>query len=143
MVIKLLSVQIPNFWEAIKLAVVKADEVDEKDQQSYLNELLHALLNDKAQCFVRLDDERKLIGILITRIMENKQSGEQYLFLQVLYSWQFQKPETWLKEFEIVKDFAKSTNCKYLSCTSNNKRAWEIYASIGLTEQSRQYTYRL
>lgn len=143
MVIRLIPKQVPQFWESIKYAVKNADCDEGTDFPAYCNELLHSLLNEKAQCFVRLDEERKLIGVLVTRIMENKQTGEQYLYLQALYSWQFQRPEVWLKEFEILKDFAKSTNCKYLSCTSSNKRAWEIYASIGLTEQSRQYTYRL
>ena len=74
MIIKIVSKQIPYFWNAIKYTVKEAGEVNEKDFQPYCNELLQALLSDKAQCFVRLDDKRILEAVLITRIMENRQA---------------------------------------------------------------------
>ena len=85
--IKLLATQIPTYWELIKHIVCKVDEISEKDLQPYLNELLHALLNSKAQCFINLDDKKIVIGVLITRLMIDKITGEKYLFIQNAYSF--------------------------------------------------------
>src|SRR5574343_1264333 len=139
MIIKLLSTQIPVFWEAIKFTVKEADEVDEKDLQPYLNELLHSLLNDTAQCFVRLDDERRLTALLISRIMADKVTGEKYLFLQCLYSWQKQPDTVWTQETDFVKKFAESVGCKYLSFTSRNEAMFKLGEKIGFEEKYRTF----
>lgn len=143
MIIKLIPQQIPMFWEAIKYTVKMADEVDDKHIGSYSNELLHALLNEKAQCFVRLSNERVLEALLITRIMENKQTNERYLYAQALYSWQVKPMGQWAEDFEQVLKFARKAGCKYVHCQSRNPRMWEIYKNIGLSEDSRHYTVQI
>jgi hypothetical protein len=143
MVIKLIPHQIPMFWDAIKFSVKSANEIDDKDFQSYCNELLQALLNEKAQCFVRLSETRVLEALLITRVMENKQTGNTYLFAQSLYSWQIKPMSQWEGDFKFVLDFAKNAGCKSVSCQSRNPRMWEIYERIGMTETSRTYTINI
>ena len=71
-IFRLLPVQIVPFWEAIKFACKEADEVKKEEMSNYFNELLQALLSDKAQVFIVLDDKRILHSIAITRITFNK-----------------------------------------------------------------------
>jgi hypothetical protein len=143
MIIKLLSVQIPKFWDALKFAVTKADEVESKDLQPYLNELLHALLNDKAQCFVALSDERTLKGVLITRVMLDKATGEKFLFIQSVYAWEKLSKEAWQGYYDLIISFSTNEKCKYLSLNSRNPAVWKLVESYSFTERLRTYTLNI
>ena len=140
MTINLLASQIPMFWEAIKFAVKKADGID---SPKYFNNLLQALLNNKAQCFVRLSEDRRLIGICITRVLADRLTDEQYLYVQSLYSWKYEPDEIWQKDFDLLKATARKLNCKYVGCTSSSSRMFDVYQSVGLIEQMRIYSVRV
>jgi len=141
MVIKILPTQIPQLWEIIKFAVTRADEVESKDLQPYFNELLHALLSDKAQCFVRLDDNRILLLLMITRISVDKITGRKSLFIQALYSWKNVEDKEWQDDYNFVKEFAKHEQCKLISFESRNLRIWQLGETLGFKESLR--TFRL
>lgn len=143
MIIRILSPQIPYFWDAIKTTVKEADEVDDKVLQPYLNELLNALLSDTAQCFVRLDDNKVLIALLVTRIMVDKVTGEKYLYLQSLYSWQKPEDGIWQRDVQFVMDFAKQQDCKYISCQSRNEAVWDLAERLGFVEKTRVFDLRI
>ena len=143
MIIRLLSVQIPVFWNAIKMTVKEADEVDEANLQPYLNELLHALLNDTAQCFIRLDENKTLIALLVTRVMVDKVTGEKYLYLQSLYSWKKPEDGIWQRDVQFVMDFAKQQECKYISCQSRNEAIWNLVEQLGFAEKTRVFDLRI
>lgn len=140
--IKLLASQVPIYWELIKYIAVKVDEVDGKDLQPYLNELLHALLNEKAQCFVSLDDKRIVVTIFITRLMIDKITGEKYLFIQNMYSFKATDNETREQESVFLKEFAKKEQCTYMSLRSRNKRIWELAELNGYKEKARVFEFR-
>ena len=141
--IKLLPAQIPQQWELIKYITVKVDEVDEKDLQPYLNELLHALLNGKAQCFLGLSEKRNITGVWITRLMIDKITGEKYLFAQILYSFKFVDDESRKQEIDFIKEFARKEQCSYISFRSRNKRIWKIGEMNGFRENFRTFSFRL
>jgi hypothetical protein len=143
MIIKLLSGQIPTFWEAIKFGATQADEVDEKDLQPYLNELLHALLSDKAQCFVGLDDKRSLVGVLVTRIGIDKITGDKFLFIQSVYTWERLEDSVWKETYDLFSQFALKEQCKYLSFSSRNPAIWDRTEKLGFKERTRTYTLQL
>jgi len=143
MIIRLLSTQIPQAWELIKFACVKADEVNNGDMPHYFNELLHALLSDKAQCFVKLDDERKILALLITRIMIDKITGRKSLLIQALYSWKSVDDKEWQDGFNFVKEFAKHEQCKRISFESRNPRVWQLTETLGFRENLRRFTLNM
>ena len=143
MIIKILSKQVPIFWEAIKSASVQADEVDRKNYQAYLNELLHALLSDKAQCFIRLSEERILLFILITRFQIDKVTGNKNLFVQSLYSWKKIDEETLQDAGNLVKNFAKREGCSHLFFESRHERVWQFAESLGFRECLRRFIFDL
>ena len=110
LIIRILPTQVVKLWETIKYGVVLADEVNEEERYIYLNELLHALLNEKAQCFVRLSDDRRLLAMLITRFQVNKITGDKELYLQGLYSWEAVNDEVWQHDMDFVKEFEDVRN---------------------------------
>lgn len=142
-IIKLLPIQIPFMWETLKFVATKADEVDKKELQPYLNELLHALLSDKAQCFVRLDEKRTLLALLITKIMGNKRTGEKYLYIQCLYSFQLVDDSIWRKDMIFIRQFADKEKCSYISFDSRNTKVQEIGRMLGFEEVNRNFSMKL
>jgi hypothetical protein len=143
MILKILASQVPTFWEAIKFAALSADEVEEKNRQAYLNEILHSLLSDKAQCFVFLDDDRVLIGLMVTRVQVDKITDEKALLLQALYVWKRPDTQVWIDGFNYVKQFALSQECKSFSFSSRNPALWARAAEFGAIEKTRTFTLQL
>lgn len=141
MLVKLIAPQIPVFWETIKFGCQKSDIVHPKNYQAYFNELLHALLSDKAQCFVRLDEKRTIIGVQITRIKGNKITGEKTLFSQSVYSFQSEGQKVWAEDFKSLIDIAKARDCKSITFETSNEKLISIVRRIGCKEITRTYEY--
>ena len=143
MIIRLLALQIPIFWETIKFVAKSADEIDEKELQPYCNELLQALLSDKAQCFVILDEKRMLTAMAISRVLGNKITGQKYLYIQCLYGFQVIDDSKWIEGFDLMRRFAESEGCSYVSFDSRNSRVWDIGRVLGCQEARRTFTLKL
>lgn len=142
-IVRILPIQVPRLWEAVKFACVQADEVKKEDIPSYLNELLHALLNEKAQCFIRLDEDRSLLALMVTRIMGDKITGKKQLLLQCLYSFKTVDYDVWTRDWKLVMDFAKAEKCEYISFESKHPRIWEIGESLGFQETFRRFVFEV
>lgn len=142
-IVKLLPAQIPQFWELIKHITVKVDEVDERDLQLYLLELLHALLNDSAQCFVGFDDKKAVTTVLITRLMMEKITGVKYLFIQNMYSFRPSGNETREKQSAFLKEFARREQCVYIFLKARHERIWELAKANNFEEDFRAFKFRL
>ena len=142
-VYRLISVQIPMFWDAIKFACVKSDEVDEKNYSAYFNELLHALLSDKAQCFVMLDTGKILHSIAISRITTNPILGRKELLLQCVYSMHTMNTEELMRNLKVLVDLAKKEKCNAVTFNSRNPRVWEMAKLSGCKERTRNFVYEL
>ena len=138
-IIQVLPTQIPAIWEQIKFSAIKADEINMKDLQPYLNNLLHELLNGKAQCFIRLDDNRNLLALLVTNLSYDKITSETFLYLKCIYSFQLADDETWARDMRFVVRFAKKEGCSYISFDSRHQRIYEINERLGFKEVSRKY----
>ena len=142
MIVKLIPKQIPTFWEVIK-SCSKEDYLLPEAYQSYYNELLHALLSYKAQCFVQLDKDRLLTWITITRLQGDLATGEKALKLQAMDFWmpaQNINPEEYM---DILKKFAKQEGCSRITFETSNKIVMEKVQTFGFVERVRQFDYRL
>ena len=143
MVIKLIQQQIPLFWETIKYTCKQADVLTQENYQPYFNELLHALLSDKAQCYVRLDEKRTIIGVLVTRIMGNRVTGEKEFKLQSAYSFRSEAQDVWRQDFNTVLDVAIKLKCTKITFETNNPKLASLGMSVGCKECSRSYEYMI
>ncbi|MDP2159444.1 MAG: hypothetical protein Q8K02_03110 [Flavobacterium sp.] len=135
--------QIPSFWETIKFCCVQADEVESKDLQPYFNELLHSLLNEKSQCFVKLGDDKTLLALSVTRILIDKITGQKSLFIQILYSWKRFEDKEWQEGFNFIKEFAEHEQCKYIYFEPRNPRIWEMAEFLGCQESNRKFIFNI
>ena len=141
--LRLLPKQVPFFWDAIKFASVQADEVDKVDMPAYLLELLHALLSDKAQCFVRLDENRTLVALLITRVLLDKITSEKYLSIQILYSWKTSGIRNREEDYIFVRQFAETEGCCYVSAATRQEAVYSLATQLGFKERLRTYIMRI
>jgi len=137
---RLPATQIVPFWEAIKFACVQADEVKMEDRADYFNELLQALLSDKAQVFVVLDSKRILHTIAVTRIIFNKVNLKKELLIQCLYSMTPMDNAAAIKYFSFAAEFARKEGCTRIVYNSRNPRIWELAALNGCQEQYRSFS---
>lgn len=137
----LLPNQIPMFWEAIKFACASADEVNPRDYTSYFNELLHALLSSRAQCFAVLTDEKILRNIAVTRINVDKITGKKELLLQCLYFAESLDESDITKYFGFIVEFAKSESCTAITFNTRNSRIWQIANLLGCDLKYKVFTY--
>lgn len=140
-VIRLLSTDIPRYWELIKFTVAKTNEVHERTFQAFFNELLHALLNNKAQCFVRIGDDNKITTVYVTRILEDKITGGKYILIQSLYSFRPQRGDVRMEELTFMQEFAEAEGCERCVYESNNPRVWKIGEMYGAKEDYRVFSY--
>jgi len=140
---RVLCMQVPVFWEAIKYCCVQADEVPEKSRPLYFSKLLQDLLSDKAQCFLVMDGEKILRSIAITRIIGNNVTGEKELEIQCLYSMDKISNSEIRKYWSFVWDFAVKESCEEVVFSSRNPRIWELAREVNFTEKIRRYSYRV
>jgi hypothetical protein len=140
---RLLPLQIPQFWEAIKFACENADGVKKEYMQQYFNELLQALLSDKAQCFIVLDEKRVLHSIAVTRVIIDKFFARKDLHIQCLYSLSKMPDEALMEYFNFISSYAKQEECKAVTYNSANPRIWEIAGAVSSIEQYRSFVYFL
>lgn len=134
--------QIPSAWNAIKYAAATANmnKISNEELPVYLNKLLASLLNETSQCFLRLDEEKQLSAIALTRVNQDATSGERSLFIICLYSFKMVEEGQWKSDMEELKEFAKQSNCKRITFYSNNQRIYDLAESLGFTEYYRCFT---
>jgi hypothetical protein len=128
--------QVPMLWEAIKFSVVSSNNIEKEYMENYLNRLLYNLLSGKSQCFVRLDEERKLEAIAITNLATDAISDEKVLFVSCLYSFKKSPLDAWLEGMELLRSFANEQDCKAITCRVVNEKAAELCKSLGMKHRS-------
>lgn len=139
MAIQLTPDQIPRFWEAIKWASVNSDYVEVEHRQTYLNHLLYLLLSGKAQCFVRLDEERKLKAIAITKVVVDEMTGKKGLLIRNVYSFQSHPTNEWIDDLNDLVKLAKKQDCSSIYAWSNNPQVERLAKSVNLKELTKSY----
>ena len=143
MLIRLLPSQIPTVWNHIKYAVSKVMQLSGDDYTRYIVKLIHSLLTEKSQCFVRLNDERKLTGVTITKIVVDNYTKERKLIIDIVYSYEHIDENEWQSYFEIIRDFAVKNNCVEMETNSGVARVHQIANMTGFVEKTRTYSLKL
>ncbi len=143
MIIKLTPPQIVEYWEMIKFSYVKGDLVPDDKRQKILNSLLQELLSEKAQCFLRITDDRQMIALMITKIMISQASGDKFLYVQCIFSFRTVPNTEWQIDWDFIQAFAKQEDCKYIDAESSNAQIFTILSQLGAKELYRTFRFQV
>ena len=145
LLIKLLATQVtqPELWDAVKSAVKKAGEAGEiplEHYPAYFNALLNGLLSDNVQCYLRMSDDKRLLGLFITEMKFNKITNEKFFHFLALRSWEKTTEADWIKIREMFEKIAKNEGCVYISFETKNPNMMDIAKKyLGFRESSRNF----
>ena len=143
MIIKLTSAQIPEYWELIKYAYAKGDLIPRDCMPNAFNSILHSLLSDKSQCFLRISDDRQIIALMITRIILTTYTKDKILFIQCIFSFRKVADSEWQIDWKFVQNFAKKENCKYIEAESANTQIYSMLSQLGVKEFYRVFRLQI
>ena len=144
MIIRLTPKDITKHWDVIKYALIRGDLITPDHRAEVLNDMLHELLCEKAQCFFRFDsEERKIQAILITKIQQNKRTLEKFLYIQCIYSFLIVDDTIWKSDWKFIEAFAREVECRSILANSSNPRIFEILAKLNIKESYRTFIYNL
>lgn len=137
MITRVLPNNIPKIWEVIKFTTSKTSGLEGNELQLYHIDLLHNLLNNKSQCFVRFDEDRKITAVEISRIVSDEITKEKTLFLESLYSFVSVSVDEWQSNIDFIRKFAEKQECKKITTYTRISRVYDIVESIGFKERFR------
>lgn len=140
MLIRLIPAQIPTMWDAIKFASAKATILQESELPKYLNKLLHDLLSSKAQCFAKLDGDRRLTGIIITKLLVDNLTDEKILEVENLYSFEPVSKEQWMEGLGIIGRFAVASGCVRIVTFATTDKVYDILKMMGFRERYKCFS---
>lgn len=140
MLIRVLPTQIPNVWDQIKFASKTVLGLNKEKFQDYCVRLIHQLLSDRAQCFVRLNDKRRLQAIFVTRVIEDYYTKEKSLFFDFAYSTEAVTLPVWENDLDKLKKFANSIGCKKIEGCTAVPRLKNILTNLGFDETTTTYS---
>jgi len=144
MIIRLTPKDITKHWDVIKYALIRGDLITPDHRTEVLNDMLHELLCEKAQCFFRFDsEERKIQAILITKIQQNKRTLEKFLYIQCIYSFLIVNDTIWQSDWKFIEAFAREVKCRSILANSSNPRIFDILAKLNVKESYRTFIYNL
>lgn len=137
MTLRILSVQIVKFWDLIKYAIGQVEKVGVDEELEVYNRLFAALLSDKAQCFIAYDDDIDSVrAVCITEIRYDELRAIKSLHIRCLYSFKASSNDTWVKEFEYMRELAKNEGCSKITFETSNPKIKSIARDIGAIEVS-------
>lgn len=114
MLTKLLPDQISAFWDVIKYAIEESLPPTVSENPDKMNRILMSLLSDKAQCWVSYTinkEQRKLEGIIITRVSYDDVSDTKNLLIYCLYGYGNVGRANILSGFKTLVKYASSRDC--------------------------------
>ena len=137
MKIKILPHQVPRFWETVKFSYQEVEQIPAYRQPAFYTSVLHDLMSHKATLWIRMDENRTLIGLVITRIMADKVMGEKYMRIDTIYSWKKLEIGEWETDLMTLYEFAKQQECSYIQSYSSNPKILEYVKHLGFKEVAR------
>lgn len=136
MTTRLLSTQIPQFWEYIKYALSQVERFGSDDESlGAYNRVFASLLNDKSQCFL-MQNDKGLKALMITEIMEDLITSKRTLNIRCLYAFTPVTNEEWRSDIGVLLDVAKVAKCSKIIFQTSNARIEGIAKMVGFTQRS-------
>jgi len=139
MIIKVPLNQIKEYWEVIKYSAIQADAVADEHVGLYSLDLLYDLLNEKAQCLISFEDNRKINRVLIISFLVDEIRNKKTMFFRTLYSFHRGSSEQWQSESLNIYAYAKKLNCHDIQMTTSNPEIIQLAKRYGFSSESNNY----
>lgn len=137
MTVRLLSTQIPQYWEYIKYALAQVERFGSDDESlGAYNRVFASLLNDKSQCFIMSAEDSSLKALMITEIMDDIITAKRILNIRCLYAFHPISNDDWVRDFVILKKIAEDFKCFKIIFQTSNKRIESIGKLLGFNQRS-------
>ena len=143
MILKIPALQIPQYWELIKFAGVKAEGIKDKNIRTYAIDLLFNLLDGTDQVILSFNEDKSLNRVLIYSFYLDPILDEKVMFFKALYSFNHASDDNWQEESLLIYAFAKKEECKVIKMQLRNANLIKIVKDIGGIEDSVNYSINL
>lgn len=132
MMLKLQPDQVALFWDLIRKGTISAYSIPKKFQQDFAIGYLKSLLSGLYQAWVYFEDEsRKIIAIMCTRIIDEREHGVRTLALIGLYGLRLISEEAVDEALETLEKFAKANGCSVIITEYSSKRVESMLLTRG------------
>lgn len=149
MIIKLQPGQIASFWDAIRHAVINANQIPSDREMECTNKVLEGLLSGKFQCWVVCDyveeesTNKQIYAIVITSVSKHAYLGYDFLEIETVYGFRPMSNELALDGIDSIKRFAKANNCVKVQASTTVPRARELMSITGFTEDATIHSIKI
>lgn len=141
--IQLQPSQISFLWENIRQSALKSSRVPESKVACYSTQLLKNLLSGKFQCWVVFSEERKIVAICITALLNDQLFNAKTLSILSLYGYRHLTDSLAQESWEKLRVFAQRENCDSIIMSTQVPRIQELAKLVGLEKEAETYKLTL
>jgi len=142
MLIQILPIQIPKFWEVVKFAAINSDNIEEKDQEVYSLNLLQNLLSGKKHCYIT-QKEKQIFFVIIIEFRFDPMIEKNFIYFNNLYSFSAQGFLFWKTILTDLDLIAKNNSCDKFIGEVNNLKMQEILSNFNIPWVSKKFIYTI
>jgi hypothetical protein len=122
MIIQLLPDQIAKLWDYIKIALIESAPPNIGRTNAELNNILAALLSEKAQCWISFEkskEGKRFEAVVITQIVRDALSDTKNLLIYSLYG-EIISDRSWQQGMIGLAKFGLAKGCKNFVAFTDN-----------------------
>ena len=131
MIIRLSPDQVTEHWDVIKFGIQESVPPITYGSQNTLNNMLKSLLTGEMQCWVLMNGAQKIQGVATTTITKDSCSGVKNLMIYSVYGLVFIDDETWTRNLQDLRKFARANNCHRIISFTAVDRLIGLVKSLG------------
>lgn len=126
MLVKIDSEAVVKNWSNIRQALEHS--VDENDD---MDQIFFSLLTDRLTCWIGLDDDKNICGVLTTTFMDNVCNKRKSLWIYSIYSFKKVTDTMWLDGYGTLSKYARARGCDKIMAISNVEVIKKVVNKIG------------
>lgn len=129
MLIKMLPDQVAKYWDIFSFGVQQSLPPITIESPRRMNRILESLMLERMDLWL-ITYERKALGIIVTSLAYDSNSGVKDLVIYCFYSFRDLPISLIKKDLKALKVYAKSKGCKRLTAYSNVDSVVKFWKSL-------------
>jgi hypothetical protein len=130
--------QITELWDSIRYGIINAVVPIIDPKPEYIQDILCQLLRQDMQCWCVFDEDKNILGYIITSISVDINTGYRTLLIYSLFLYKSIDRTQWDSLYDAVEKFGKANKCSRMTAYSANPDAISIAEKLGFM---KDYTY--